>query len=147
MMPSAICKSTVVTACALAAGLAASQAQQSPVARGIVALPNEDGRVTVGWRVFDSDARDAGFHIYRRDIYAGPDFVRVTETPVVDSTTFVDKNARPGSSYRYRVHALAGGREVPSSDTPTSPPRTGTGRTSRYRSPVITPRAALAPAI
>jgi rhamnogalacturonan endolyase len=82
-----------------------------------VALPNEDGKVTVSWRLLASDSADTSFHVYRRDIYAGPEYVRVTSTPLLESTTYVDNSARPGNSYRYRAHAVAGGREVPSRDT------------------------------
>jgi rhamnogalacturonan endolyase len=84
--------------------------------RGVTALPNEDGAVTVAWRLLGSDPEDAAFHVYRRDIYAGNDFVRVTSEAVTESTTFVDRKVRNGSSYRYRIHALTPEGEVSSSD-------------------------------
>jgi rhamnogalacturonan endolyase len=94
----------------------ATQEQAAGVPRGVVALPNENASVTVSWRLLASDPAATGFHVYRRDIYAGPEFVRLTPTPVTDRTTFLDKTVRPGSSYRYRIHALIAGREVPASD-------------------------------
>jgi rhamnogalacturonan endolyase len=89
---------------------------QPPTARGIVALPGEKNAVTVSWRLRAADSPDTAFHVSRRDIYAGGDFVRVTTQPIASSTTYVDTTVRPGSSYRYRVHAVAGGRETPSAD-------------------------------
>jgi len=107
--------------CALAVVSAAPdrmKAQKAaPVGRGVVALPNEAGTVTVSWRLRAADPEGAAFHVYRRDIYAGADFVRVTSTPVTASTSFTDTSVRQGSSYRYRVHALVGGHDVPSPDT------------------------------
>jgi outer membrane protein assembly factor BamB len=86
-------------------------------ARGVVALTSEAGAVTVSWRLLASDPADTAFHLYRREIYAGPEFTRITSTPVTASTTYSDTTVRPGRSYRYRVHAVRGGREVPSRDT------------------------------
>ncbi|MHC1768885.1 MAG: silent information regulator protein Sir2 [Verrucomicrobiia bacterium] len=90
---------------------------QKTSARGLIALPNEKGTVAVGWRLLSSDSQDTRFHVYRRDVYGGTDFVRASTEPIADSTTFVDDTARNGLSYRYRVHALAEAGEVPSSDT------------------------------
>ncbi len=117
MKPFAI-RSGGLLALILAVPLAATQADKTPAApRGVVALPNEDGRVTVSWRLLESDTATTAFHVYRRDLYADAGFVRITETPLADSTTFLDKTTRPGSSYRYRIHAITSGRETPSSDT------------------------------
>jgi rhamnogalacturonan endolyase len=90
--------------------------QQPSASRGVVALPGEKSAVTVSWRLRASDPAGTAFHVYRRDLYAGADFVPITKTPLTGSTTYLDTTVRPGSSYRYRVHAVFGGREVPSSD-------------------------------
>ena len=100
-----------------ALALASVAGQDQPRApRGVVALPNETASVTVSWRLLASDAEHTAFHVYRRDIYAETEYGRVTSAPLTGGTTFIDKTVRPGSSYRYRVHALVSGREVPSSD-------------------------------
>ena len=97
--------------------LASVAGQEQPRApRGVVALPNETASVTVSWRLHGSDPAGTAFHVYRRDIYGGPEYARITSAPLTASTTFTDNTARPGSSYRYRIHALAGAREIPSSD-------------------------------
>ena len=85
-------------------------------ARAVVALPNEKGSVTVSWRLLASDAPATAFHVYRREIYAAPEYVRVTTAPLTDATSFVDVSVRPGRSYRYRVHALIDGKEARSAD-------------------------------
>ena len=86
------------------------------VPRGVVALPNEEGRVTVSWRLLSTDPPDVAFHVYRRDIYAGAQFVRVTVKPIHDTTSWADTTVRPGSSYRYRVHTVTRAKEIPSRD-------------------------------
>jgi rhamnogalacturonan endolyase len=106
----------VFLACALAGSVAGQVAPPAPLPRGVVALPNEDGRVTVSWRLLVSDSPNVAFHVYRRDLYTETDYVRITSAPIVDTTTYVDKTIRPGSSYRYRVHAVVDGRELPSRD-------------------------------
>ena len=105
--------------CVLSAGvvLAGQGPQPAPRPRGVVALPNEDGRVTVSWRLLADDLPDTTFHVYRRDIYVEANVRQITETPIAASTTYVDTTARPGSSYHYRVNALKGGYAVPSADT------------------------------
>ncbi len=118
MSASTACLLSSTVFCVLALSSAAGQpgtAGGSP--RGVVALPNESGSVTVSWRLLASDAPGAAFHVYRRDLYGDTQFVRVSPAPLVESTTFVDKGVRNGSSYRYRVYAVAGGREEPSTDT------------------------------
>jgi rhamnogalacturonan endolyase len=86
------------------------------LARGVSALPNEEGRITVAWRLLGSDPQDVAFHVYRRDLYGGREFVRVNPEPVTESTTFIDPTVRNGSSYHYRVHAVTRRGEVPSRD-------------------------------
>lgn len=88
-----------------------------PPARAVVALPNEEGTVTVSWRLLASDPETVAFHVHRRDVYAGPDYERITESPVAESTAWVDAGVRHGRSYRYRVHAVIDDEEVPSADT------------------------------
>jgi hypothetical protein len=98
------------------ASLSANAVQQAPSERprGAVAVSNAIGSVTLTWRLLAFDPDDVAFHVYRRDIYAGGDFTRITAAPIRDRTRFVDATARHGSSYRYRVHADSGG---PSRDT------------------------------
>ena len=43
-------------------------------ARGVVALPNETGNVTVSWRRLASDPPQVSFEVHRRNLYTGQDF-------------------------------------------------------------------------
>jgi hypothetical protein len=85
------------------------------VVRRLVAVPSGAGKVFLSWQLLASDARNAGFHVYRsaRRDAAGE---RLTSSPIVDSTNFVDAAAPVAGRVSYRVRAvLAGGREgVPS---------------------------------
>jgi rhamnogalacturonan endolyase len=97
-----------------AAGQKSADPPEQP--RGIVAVSNETGSVTVSWRLLASDTAHTAFHVYRRDVYAGPDFARVTDAPITTATTFTDTTVRHGHSYRYRVHAVADRGEAGSKD-------------------------------
>lgn len=115
-MHAIIVRITPLGVCALALASIAGQ-EQPRASRGVVALPNETASVTVSWRLLVSDPENTAFHVYRTDIYAATEYERVTSAPLTDTTSFIDKTVRPGSSYRYRVHALVGGRGAPSSDS------------------------------
>jgi rhamnogalacturonan endolyase len=90
------------------------QAETVPTTgRGIVALPHDNATVTVGWRLLASDPDDVAFNVYRQDLYAGPEYALLTPSPLKQAgTTFLDQEAEPGHSYRYRVQAIINGREV-----------------------------------
>ena len=86
-----------------------AEAEETP-GRGIVALPHGDGIVTVGWRLRTSDPADVSFNVYRQDLYSGPEYVLLTTSPLKGGgTVYLDKKAKPGHSYRYRVQAINGG--------------------------------------
>lgn len=107
-------KSLLGTFCVFVVLISALPAQTG---RGVLALANEEGAVTISWRLLESDPADVSFHVYRRDLYKGPDYDRITEAPVMDTTRYVDVSARNGNSYRYRIHSIIDDREVPSSDS------------------------------
>lgn len=98
---------------------AAISAQAEPVntGRGLVALPHDDGVVTVSWRLRSADPANIAFNVYRRNLYGGRKFVKLTSAPVESSTTYLDETAVPGYSYRYRVQPIADGVEQESSET------------------------------
>lgn len=85
--------------------------------RGVVVLPNESGAVTVSWRLLASDPTNAAFGVYRRDLYDLEPFTAITTSPLSNATTCIDSTARPGRSYRYRIHRIAGDHEFVSRDS------------------------------
>lgn len=71
-------KTLLLAPCALALLSMTGQQPAGRPGRGVVALPNEEGTLTVGWRLLASDSGDAGFHVYRRNLYTEPDYRRLT---------------------------------------------------------------------
>jgi rhamnogalacturonan endolyase len=84
--------------------------------RRIAGVPQGSGRVFVSWQMLASDARNVGFNVYRtvRRDTAG---ARVNETPVRDSSNYLDTTVRDGILYYYRVRPVdAVGKEGPPSE-------------------------------
>ncbi len=82
--------------------------------RGVVAFPQKDGGVYVGWRRLAGDPASVSFEVYR---LASPDGerTRINREPIVSSTNLIDPQpASPAA--RYVVRALAGGRQLDESD-------------------------------
>jgi rhamnogalacturonan endolyase len=73
--------------------------------RGVIALTVKEGTVYVGWRLLASDPEDIAFNIYRKDIGLG-DFEKVNDTPITESTNFLDESASPGHGYRYKIKTV-----------------------------------------
>jgi rhamnogalacturonan endolyase len=83
--------------------------------RRLVAVPNRERGIYLGWQWLPGDAPSTGFHVYRssRREAAGQ---RITSAPVTDSTNFVDSQPPSGRVY-YRVRSVgAGGTEGPPSE-------------------------------
>ena len=76
--------------------------------RGVVAVPAAGGGVLIGWRSLRSDAKGAGFEVFR-------DGRRITPRPVTDSTNFRDTGGTPASRYAVRMVA-SGAAEARTSD-------------------------------
>lgn len=78
--------------------------------RGVVALTMNERTVYVGWRLLANDPEDVTFNVYRKDIGLG-DFEKVNDTPVTESTNFLDTSASPGRGYRYKIMTVSGNAE------------------------------------
>ncbi|UCC98159.1 MAG: hypothetical protein JSW66_20225, partial [Phycisphaerales bacterium] len=79
---------------------------QEKIDRGLVALTLEEGTVYVGWRLLASDPEDVAFNVYRKDVGLG-DFEKVNDTPITESTNFLDSSASPGHGYRYKIRTIS----------------------------------------
>jgi rhamnogalacturonan endolyase len=74
--------------------------------RGVIALPQGDGKVYVGWRLLASDPPNVAFDVYRSDSADGRR-QKLTAQPVSDSCNFVDATAA-GKRAFYFVQASGG---------------------------------------
>jgi rhamnogalacturonan endolyase len=73
--------------------------------RGVVALPQKDGSVYVGWRLLASDPKEIAFHVSRSDSADGP-WQLLTQNPLADSCNFVDTTAG-GKRWSYHLEPVA----------------------------------------
>ena len=116
---------------ALAAPLVASAIPQvEHLGRGLVAVPESDGRVFLSWRLLANDPADVAFNVYRTitfpegkrpsdfgeyksipDVPAGT--VKLNAAPLSDATWFADTKPALQNNTTYSVRAVVGGVEQP----------------------------------
>ncbi|MBW3622534.1 MAG: rhamnogalacturonan lyase, partial [Armatimonadetes bacterium] len=77
--------------------------------RGVVAIPQGEGKVFVSWRMLGTDPDDLAFHLYRTTGGGKP--VRLTPRPLTDSTQFIDTKADLRRASAYFVRPVRKGRE------------------------------------
>ncbi|MBN1854420.1 MAG: hypothetical protein JW829_16940 [Pirellulales bacterium] len=98
--------SLLITCCITSNAFAARQMED--LNRGVVAVDVGEG-VYIGWRMFGTeDPADTAFNIYR-------DGVKANDSPITDSTNYLDAGGTASSSYSIR--AIYHGKEQPSSET------------------------------
>jgi rhamnogalacturonan endolyase len=85
-----------------------AQRQMERLDRGLVAVQRSDGTVYIGWRMLGTEPDSIAFNVYR-------DGTRANETPITDSTNFVDE--RGSADGVYTVCTLIDGMEA----TPSRP--------------------------
>lgn len=77
--------------------------------RGMLALPLEDGKVYLGWRLLKEDPADIAFNVYRRTGNEAP--VRLSPEPVSRTTDFVDVSAPDDRANQWFVTPVVKGTE------------------------------------
>jgi rhamnogalacturonan endolyase len=77
--------------------------------RGLFALPVENNKVYVGWRLIDSDDDSVAFNIYRVSGNGSP--VLLNSSPVRVTTDFVDENPFKKGTSQYFVKTVVKGVE------------------------------------
>ncbi len=91
---------------------------EEKLGRGMLALPLEDKRVYLGWRLLATDPTDIAFNVYRTIDRGQP--VRLNETPLTRTTDFTAE-APPAGAGAYWVRAVGGGQEQAPSEQATVP--------------------------
>jgi len=90
-----------------------SQRQMENLGRGVVAVPQGEGKVYVGWRMLGTDPDDITFNLYRSA--DGGKAVRLNDAPLFKTTDFVDTKADSLKSNEYFVKVLIRGKETETS--------------------------------
>jgi rhamnogalacturonan endolyase len=85
----------------------ASERIKERLDRGLVAVSMGERGVHLSWRLLETDPEGVAFAVYRSA--AGNPDARLTPTPIVATTDFVDRSPLAGSTWR--VVAVVGGRE------------------------------------
>ena len=93
--------------------------QQAPrqmeyLKRGVVAMPTEDGKVYVGWRLLGTEPENIAFNVYRQSGDGEP--TKVNEEPITDSTNLVDEGVDLSKDVSYTVKPVIDGQEQEASD-------------------------------
>ncbi|MDP2896001.1 MAG: silent information regulator protein Sir2 [bacterium] len=92
----------------------AEQRVEERLNRGMVAMPNGDGKVYLGWRLLRSDAGGTVFNVYRS--VEGGDPVRLNKEPVAATTDFIDEHPLPEREVAYWVRPVLEGKELEPSE-------------------------------
>ncbi len=84
--------------------------------RGILAIPNKEGKIYLGWRLLKTDAKGTAFNIYRS--VEGDNPVRLNKKPVVvvATTDFIDMKPVVGRENAYWVRPVINGKELEPSE-------------------------------
>lgn len=91
-----------------------SKLQRENLGRGVVAVREDPGSVTVSWRYLESDPENQAFDIYR-------DGKKINTKPVADVTFFKD-SYKGAKAARYEVRALKGNKSTGSYTLPENAP-------------------------
>lgn len=72
--------------------------------RGIVAVPVENGKAYIGWRLLDTDKDAVAFNLYRST--DGAKAVKLNQTPITETTNFVDETVDLTKSNTWTVYPV-----------------------------------------
>ncbi|MDO5581079.1 MAG: hypothetical protein Q4G69_08070 [Planctomycetia bacterium] len=77
--------------------------------RAPIALAGEDG-VYIGWRLLKTDPDSVGFNVYRAN-GSSDSFRKMNPKPITKTTDLVDRSARNGESYTWKIQPIIDGKE------------------------------------
>ena len=92
----------------------AQQRVEEKINRGMLAIPNKEGKVYLGWRLLKSDAKGTTFNVYRSA--EGSAAMKLNKEPVVATTDFIDTQPAPGGNSIYWIRPVVEGRELKPSE-------------------------------
>ena len=90
-----------------------AQRQMENLTRGVVAVKKNSDEVYVGWRLLATDPDHIAFNLYRCANNESP--VRVNETPISESTNYVDRDVNMAGDLEYFIRPVLKGRELAAS--------------------------------
>jgi rhamnogalacturonan endolyase len=93
----------------LCGGAGFAQRQMERLGRGVVAVPVEEGKVYVGWRLLGTEPEAIAFNLYR--VTDGGEPKRLNGEPITKTTDFVDTGVNREKSNAYFVRAVLDGKE------------------------------------
>ncbi len=108
------CKVRIVGLCVAAflssvGSLRAEPYLMEKLGRGMVVVRSSATEAYVGWRLLATDPPDIAFNLYRATGGGAPSLLN--DTPIVDSTNYVDASADLSQTNEYSVRAVIGGSE------------------------------------
>ena len=92
----------------------ARQRVEERLNRGMLAVPNGDGKVYLSWRLLRSDPPATAFNVYRA--VEGGEPLRLSREPVAITTDFIDQQPLPGRQCTYWVRPILDGKELEPSE-------------------------------
>ena len=72
--------------------------------RGLIAVRRSSSQVYLGWRLLGQDPSEIGFHVYRST--AGEEPIRLTSSPVFQTTDYIDSTADLSQTNRYSIRPV-----------------------------------------
>lgn len=129
------CSIALAVSCGLTARSSAREGRyMERLGRGVVAIPQDSGKVFVSWRLLGTDPEAIAFNVYRKTADQTP--VKINESPIANATWLVDSSADLTHENSYFVRPIIGGKELDPSGTFTLKP----GNKNKYLSiPLQTP--------
>ncbi len=92
-----------------------AQRQMEELKRGLVAVNEGDGKVFVSWRLLATDPEGVAFNLYRKTDGNSPQ--KLNETPIKQSTNFVDSGVNLDETVSWFVRPVVDGKEQKASES------------------------------
>ena len=76
--------------------------------RGIVAFPDNKGKVFISWRLLGTEDKSLAFNLYKT---TNKKTIQLNKSPIVSATNFTDENVDSSQVNIYTVKAILNGKE------------------------------------